>query len=448
HAEWRGRVRYVQIAVPSRTKVEAYAGFRREVEEIVGRINGAYSTAEQAPIHYVGRGFDDRELAALYRAADVCLVTPLRDGMNLVAKEFVASRVDDDGVLVLSEFAGASAELGEALPVNPYDIDGAAETIGRALTMPRDERAARMRALRRRVALGDVDRWARNFLTSLDAAAVSPRGPARQARMRDAEQLSTLFASAPKLILFLDYDGTLVPFASTPELATPDAGLIRLMYDLVAAAGVELHLISGRSRGDLERWFGTLPVGIHAEHGLWTRPVGAAEWASVSRPDVSWKDRLKPYLEQVTASTPGSLLEEKTAGFAWHWRRADPEYGALQARELRLHLNDLLSNTPVEVFTGEKVVEVRPQVANKGVIVGRVLAETPEPYLAAAIGDDRTDEDLFRALPPDGVAVRVGTGPTRAPHRLSDWTEVRRLLDAIVKLRPGPARAASATNMA
>ncbi len=433
--EWRGRVRYVQIAVPSRTKVEAYVRFGRELDELVGRINAAYTTAEQVPIHYVGRGFDDRELTALYRAADVCVVTPLRDGMNLVAKEFVASRTDDDGVLVLSEFAGASAELGEALIVNPFDIDGTAAALGRALEMPREERATRMRTLRSRVVGCDVDAWSRDFLRRLGTAAAAPRAPARQARMQDVATLVERFGGARRLVLFLDYDGTLVPLAASPALASPDANLLQLLTRLGSRPGVALHVVSGRPRADLARWLGRLPVGLHAEHGVWSRSRPGDDWTLAVRADVDWKERLRPFLDQVTISTPGSMLEEKTAGFAWHWRGADPEYGARQALDLRLHLADLLTGSPVEVIQGEKLVEVRLQAGNKGAVVARVLAGIQDATACVAIGDDRTDEDLFAALPPEGTAVRVGLGPSGAEHRLADWMEVRRLLEGVDRRR-------------
>jgi trehalose 6-phosphate synthase/phosphatase len=172
YPEWRERVRLVQVAVPSRAGVAAYKRIRNQVEGLVGRINGTFGTPRWTPIHYVYRGIDDTLLLALYRAADVMLVTPLRDGMNLVAKEFVATRTDGGGVLVLSEFAGAADELTDALPVNPYDVDGTADAIHRALTMSPPERGARLAALRARVHAHDVGWWARSFLDALGRGAL------------------------------------------------------------------------------------------------------------------------------------------------------------------------------------------------------------------------------------------------------------------------------------
>ena len=182
HPELRERVRLVQVAVPSRENVEAYREYREEVDALVGRIHGEFATPSWSPIHYLYRGLSQDEIVALYRAADAVLVTPLRDGMNLVAKEFVASRPDGDGVLVLSEFAGAAAELAEALLVNPYDVQQTAAAFHRALTMPEDERRTRMAALRERVIRYDVHGWARSFVARLEAVgapgeALAPSSP-------------------------------------------------------------------------------------------------------------------------------------------------------------------------------------------------------------------------------------------------------------------------------
>jgi trehalose 6-phosphate synthase/phosphatase len=171
HPEWRERIRFVQVAVPSRGGVAAYRAFRNEVEGLVGRINGEFGTPMWTPIHYMHRSVSTDVVLGLCRAADVLLVTPLRDGMNLVAKEFAASRIDEDGVLILSEFAGAADELTDALLVNPYDIDGTAEAIHTALTMDPVERRRRMRALREQVSANDVHRWVSTFLDTLTSEA-------------------------------------------------------------------------------------------------------------------------------------------------------------------------------------------------------------------------------------------------------------------------------------
>jgi trehalose 6-phosphate synthase/phosphatase len=429
HPELREKIRLVQVAVPSREEVEAYREFRDEVDALIGRLHGEFATPRWSPIHYLYRSFTPEEVTALYRAADAVVVTALRDGMNLVAKEFVAARPDEDGVLVLSEFAGAAAELSEAVRVNPYDIESTADALHRALTMPPAERRARMQVLRRRVLTYDVHAWARAFIAQLGQAGTTtavlrPSPPdavaAAVARVR----------AAGRLALLLDYDGTLVPFAPTPELAAPDAGLLELLRRLAARPGTEVHLVSGRKRQTLEQWFGSLGIGLHAEHGFWSRPPGGAWVGRRAGQDTRCLKPVRAILREFTERTPGALIEEKTAGYAWHYRAADRDYGAAQARELAVHLAALLSNAPVEILQGSMVIEVRLHGVNKGRAVARIL-ERDGAALLFAIGDDRTDEDMFAALPEDGVAVHVGPGESRAALRVADVRAARALLERI-----------------
>lgn len=430
HPELREQARLIQVAVPSRTNVDAYQDFRSEVDRLVGRINGEFATARWTPVHYLYRNLSEQDVVDLYRAADVMLVTPLRDGMNLVAKEFVASRTDGDGVLVLSEFAGAASELAEAVHVNPYDVDAVADSLVRALTMPEDERRTRMAGLRERVMRWDVARWASSFLESLEKATPVPE--ARPVGPKIEHALSNRIREAPSRVLFLDYDGTIVPFAPTPDLARPDAELLSLLKQLAARPDTAVHVVSGRARGSLAEFFlGLDSVGFHAEHGLWSRLPGK-EWGRLPVPDTSWRDRTLAILEDFAGRTPGAVIEKKAAGFSWHFRAADPEYGPLQGRELLLHLTHVLGNLPVEVFTGECVVEVRPHGIHKGRVVQTVMRDAPPGAIAVALGDDLTDEDMFRALPEGGVRVRVGprSGPAdlllEDPRAARAW--LRRLL--------------------
>ncbi len=425
HPELVGRVRLVQVAVPSREKVESYREYREEVDRLVGRIHGEFATAAWSPIHYLYRGISQAEIVALYRAADAVLVTPLRDGMNLVAKEFVATRRDGDGVLVLSEFAGAASELADALRVNPYDIEGTADAFYRALTMPEDERRTRMTVLRDRVMQHDVHRWAAAFVARLEAeGSAATTRPSPRAALKAAVDMAR---AAPWLALLLDFDGTLVPFAPRPELAAPDESLLRLLRRLAARPGTEVHIVSGRMRSTLERWFGALPVGLHAEHGLWSRLLGG-DWVGVEVHDARWREPALEILKGFAEQTPGALIEEKSAGYAWHHRGADPEFGAAQARELAVHLSALLSNAPVEILVGDMVVELRPQGVDKGSVAKLVLERAPKDGLMFAAGDDRTDEDLFAALPPSGICVHVGPSDSCALLRVADVAAMRSLL--------------------
>ncbi len=422
HPELRGAVRLIQVAVPSRASVGAYQEFRSQVDGLIGRINGAFSSPSWAPVHYLYRSLSTDEVVALYRAADVMLVTPIRDGMNLVAKEFVAARVDGSGVLVLSEFAGAASELAEAVRVNPYDLSRTADAFHRALVMPEEQRRQRIRGLRNRVFAHDVHRWASTFVDRLSAVP-SAAGWSTAAEL---DAVAARASSAEKLVLMLDYDGTLVPMAEAPGLAVPDAELLELLRALAGCPHTTVHVVSGRTQQSLDAWLGELPLGLHAEHGLWHRPSGG-QWTMSAVAPGAWRAHARAVLEEWTQVTPGSLIEDKTLGLAWHYRMTDPEFGLAQANELKLHLSDQLSNAPVEVLHGAMVVELRPHGVNKGNAMPAVDAQT----LVLAMGDDTTDEDLFAALPPSGVSVAVGAGPLSAQLRAPDHRSVRELLRRI-----------------
>jgi trehalose 6-phosphate synthase/phosphatase len=428
----RGHVRLVQVAVPSRDRVPAYRSFHAEVERLIRRINGRFATPEWVPVHWIERSMDAEALAALYRAVDVLLVTPIRDGMNLVAKEFIASRSDGDGVLLLSEFAGASHELVEALIVNPYDIDGTATCMARALAMPRAERRLRMRALRDRIAARGIDEWTAGFLAALDrAAAAAGEARPRLAAPLELDRLVERVARARRLVVLVDYDGTLVPFSTMPELAAPDAPLLELLGALARRPRTAVHVLSGRDRHTLGRWLGDLPIGLHAEHGVWSRDAQGT-WRRVAGGDARWRDRVRTLMQRFVDETPGARLEQKSEALAWHWRGADPDFGARQARRLEEAVHDVVAEETCEVLLGHRVVEVRPEGIHKGQVVDRVLEKEPDDACILAFGDDRTDEDLFAALPQDAVAVHVGDGESAAGYRVAAPADVRRLLAAIL----------------
>lgn len=433
----RDRVRFIQVAVPSRIDVRAYHAFRRELDELIGRINGQFGTVDAVPIHYLFRSVSRRELVALYCSADVMVVTPLRDGMNLVAKEFCASRIDDDGVLLLSEFAGAADELVDALMVNPYDLDGVADAMVRALALPADERRRRMRALRTRVRQSSVGRWAAAFLEQLESgeapeATVNGSGVPALAAV-DAGRLG----SEGHVTLLLDYDGTLVPYAASPELAVPDGSLMRLLASLAAHPQIDLHLVTGRSRETADRWFGDLPASLWAEHGAVRRKFGH-QWQWLVPQAPAWKGRARAILKDIAAETPGSMVEEKGAGLAWHYRLSDQDLASRQRTRMRERVTEELADAQVDLLDGHMVLELRPHGASKGAVARQVMDELPHPSHLLAIGDDRTDEEMFAALPETSTTIRVGAGDTIARHRLSDQKAVRQLLAALLTTAAQP----------
>jgi len=441
----RGRVCFLQIAVPSRTDVPAYRRFRRQIDALVGRINGAYGTSAWTPVQYVARPVSQEQLVGLYRTCDVMVVTPLRDGMNLVAKEFVASRVDEDGVLVLSEFAGAADEMHEALLVNPYDLDRVAEAMYDALLMSPEERRARMRSMRRRVMHNDAPHWARSFLAALEETeAAQPVTHERRTRTHIDAAVRRLVVraatTAPHRLLLLDYDGTLTALAPTPGLAAPDRSLLSLLRAVAEQPATSVHIASGRDRNTLDTWLGGLPVGLHAEHGLWSRMSAGSEWKRADvLPTLPRQADVMAMLEEAVKRTPGTLIERKSTGVAWHYRQGEPKLAAAEVKRLRSALTKLLEGEAAEVHAGHKVLEVRLSGVDKGTAIAPTLEGIPAGTAIVAIGDDRTDEQLFSALPPDAMTIYVGEGPSRARLRLSSVAEVRLLLTELARTTPGRA---------
>jgi trehalose 6-phosphate synthase/phosphatase len=421
----RGKVRMVQVAVPSRDKVESYQEFRKTVNELVGRINGAYGTVDWAPIHYMYRSLNEADLVALYRAADVMLVTPLRDGMNLVAKEFVTCRTDEDGVLVLSEFAGAAAEMGEAVQVNPYDVDALADTYAQVLQMPEDERRFRMRALRRRIVSRDVHSWAKTFIEDLERTATEP---AELSTRSELDALTARLRGAGRLLLILDYDGTLVPFARAPELAAPDPGLRDLLASLAGRPNTRVVVLSGQRRESLERWLGHLPVALYAEHGYWARESGT--WEAAFEADLSWKRDVRAVMDPYAQTVPGALIEEKTAAIAWHYRMAEPELGAARADELWRELEQLA--LPVRLLRGERVVEVIARDVSKRAVVERMMQHLEPGTTVFALSGEGNDDRFFEVLPEHALTARVGFQGAGAKYRLGRPKAARALLHSIL----------------
>jgi trehalose 6-phosphate synthase/phosphatase len=363
--------------------------------------------------------------------------------MNLVAKEFIASRQHSDGVLVLSEFAGAADEMHEALLVNPYDLDRVAEAMYDALLMSPEERRARMRSMRRRVMHNDAPHWARSFLAALEETeAAQPVTHERGTRTHLDAAVRRLVVraatTAPHRLLLLDYDGTLTALAPTPGLAAPDRSLLSLLRAVAEQPATSVHIASGRDRNTLDSWLGGLPVGLHAEHGLWSRMSAGSEWKRADvLPTLPRQSDVMALLEEAVGRTPGTLIERKSTGIAWHYRQADPKLAAAELKRLRSALTKLLEGEAAEVLAGHKVLEVRLSGVDKGTAIAPTLEGLPLGTAIIAIGDDRTDEQLFSALPPDAMTIYVGEGPSRARLRLSSVAEVRLLLADLARSAGG-----------
>jgi len=432
YPEWRGQVTLIMLVVPSRDQVAQYAALKEEIDELVGRINAQYRTINWNPIQYFYRSLPLEELAALYHLAEVALVTPMRDGMNLVAKEYVASRTDQHGVLILSERAGAARELSDALLINPTDLSQMAETLHDALIMPEAEQVARMSAMQALVKRYNVFSWTRLFMNQLAYTKMKQGTLAPEMLTASlVEQLHHDFAAAEgQRLLLLDYDGTLVPFHPNPQLAHPDAELRLLLRALADLPRTRVVIISGRDKDTLQKWLGDLPLEFIAEHGVWLRPENE-DWQLFQQLRNEWKRELRPVLELYVARTAGSFIEEKDYSLVWHYRRADADLGEVRARELLSHLSFMTANTELQVLEGNKVLEIKNAGINKGAAAARLLAQH-HPDFVLALGDDRTDEDTFRALPPEAYTVRVGTARSLARYNLGTVAEVRQLLRSLL----------------
>ena len=427
YPEYKQKVMLILVAVPSRTSVDQYQKLKQEVDGLVGRINGKHGTIGWMPVWYFYRYMDFKHLTALYRIADVAMVTPLRDGMNLIAKEYLATRQDNKGILVLSEMAGAVSELAESIIVNPNNKDEVGDALEQALTMTEDEKITRNIIMRHRIKRYDITAWANDFMSRLShTKMIQSELGAKILTSASCRELTDAYQRAQKRLIFLDYDGTLVPFAQTPEAAKPDESLLQLLENLTVDPRNDLIIISGRDRETLETWLGRLDVGMSAEHGVWVREK-SEDWHMLEPIEDEWKKEIRPLLELFVDRTPGTLIEEKSFSLVWHFRRADPEQSQERAMELKDMLFGMTSNLNLVVTEGSKVIEVKNGGVNKG-RASRFWTSRKIWDFIMAIGDDWTDEDLFEAMPEEAFSIKVGMGRSKARYYLKNSREVRDLL--------------------
>ncbi|BDC99540.1 bifunctional alpha,alpha-trehalose-phosphate synthase (UDP-forming)/trehalose-phosphatase [Persicobacter psychrovividus] len=429
--QYIGEVSLFMIVVPSRDTVPKYRALKEEIDLAVGRINAKIGTVNWKPIHYFYRSFDIHSLSAFYRMADVALVTPMRDGMNLVAKEYVASKLDNKGVLILSEMAGASKELSDSIRINPNDIHQLSDAIRDALEMEVEVQQQHMAVMKQTIKRYNIHHWVKLFLEQLEgikddqktAGAKSLKGQLRT-------DLVHRYHDSNEPMLFLDYDGTLSGFHHDPQKATPDSQLLSLLTKIGNGKG-RVVIISGRDRETLGNWLGHLPVDLVAEHGVWYRYQGM-EWKKASNMNGQWKEAVGLVMDTFVNRTPGSFIEEKDYSLAWHYRKAEQGFGELRARELVNHLRYITHGMNLQVLEGDMVIEVKSSDVNKGKATNRFLRKFTHDYLFA-IGDDWTDEDTFVAIGDKGDTVKVGRASTEATYFVENERAVRRLLEEFQK---------------
>lgn len=443
HPEWRGKTIMMMVVVPSRIGVEDYQAVKGRIDKAVGKINGEFSRLGWAPIVYQYRELEFEELMALYTCSNVALVTPLRDGMNLIAKEYVAARRDLTGVLILSEMAGAVDELQDSIIVNPNFKEQIGEALAAGLEMPLEEQRRRMTVMQALVKDYDVIRWAADFLSSLtdirarqtDLVTLPLKGSA-------LSRMIAAFKRARSRLLLLDYDGTLTPIVSDPRAAVPSEKLLATLARLAGIRRTEVAIVSGRDRATMEQWFGDLPISLIAEHGAfirrwpkrerWLRGIRKVippQWKKTPLASDIWKPAVRNVMEDAARSLNGAWVEEKEYSIAFHFRGANASDTPERVRALLEHLNAVADGQKLHIVEGKKIVEARMAAIDKGFATRPWLRKgLRPPGFVLAIGDDTTDEDLFAAMPNTAYTIKVGHHPSMAAFSLDSPIEVLELL--------------------
>jgi trehalose 6-phosphate synthase/phosphatase len=430
--EYHEKVVLFMIVVPSRDNVAEYQRLKNEIDRIVGNINSHYRKFDWYPIAYFYQSYPIEFLSALYNIADVCLITPMRDGMNLVCKEYVASRNNNTGVLILSEMAGASKELIDAIIVNPTNIRRVKDALIEALDMPAKEMEERMIAMRQMVFKYSIYHWVKIYMQRLRDVKTAQLSM-KAGRVKDSikDHIKKQFNTSKKRLILLDYDGTLVGFKTQINLASPDKELYDLLDQFTSDKRNHTTLISGRKHETLEEWFGHVELDLIAEHGAWRKKVGGS-WKQKPDLSLSWKDEVHLLMDAFCDRTPGAFVEEKSYSLVWHYRKVQKGLGSLRANELMDNLRYITATHGLQLLNGDKVVEVKNSEVNKGKATSNIINKSEYDFILA-IGDDYTDEDIFKALPDDAFSIKVGNHISAARYFLEDFNEVRSLLHYLLQ---------------
>ncbi|QDK45694.1 hypothetical protein DOM22_11320 [Bdellovibrio sp. ZAP7] len=432
YPELRERVSLLQIAIPTREDVPAYMSIRKEVEHLVGSINGEFGTPSHNPVHYVYNSVQETELLALYRSASAILVTSKRDGMNLVAMEYVmAQDLKTPGSLILSEFAGAASLLSDALLVNPWDVDSIADAIKKAHDMEFEERLDRISHLQDILSKYSSTKWAQGFIHDLENTILTPRRIPKPMPVRKEDWNSDFakFIASPRLAVLLDYDGTLVSIVKRPDQVVLIEETRKAL--LALAEKTDLFILSGRNREFLDGQFQGMKVNLAAEHGAFVKLIGE-DWKTRISSDInSWYPHIEKIMNDYTEKVPLSFVEKKKASLVWHFRLSPQDFAAFQSKKMDDELQLGMANQPVTVNIGKAIVEAKAIECNKGSFL-RWLRQQMNSVPFLCVGDDRTDEDMFEALGGAGVSVKVGDGQTLAQYRLSSQKDVTQWLWSLV----------------
>lgn len=429
--EYHKKVSLAMIVVPSRDNVDIYADLKTKIDQTISEINGQYSRLGWTPIYYFYRSFSFEELVAMYNIAEIALVTPLRDGMNLVAKEYLACKGENNGVLILSEMAGAAIELQDAITINPNDAVEIEQAIVDALTMPEAEKKERLHKMQERISTQDVKKWAKDFVKELQSIKAQNKEILQKVvGKRQLNQIKGAYDDAASRLLLLDYDGTLAPFVKRPEDAIPSSQLLDLLQKMTSDKKNKVVINSGRNRQVLDQWFRDLDLDFAAEHGMFYKENG--RWHENMQKKMEWDDEIIDILQHTIDKTPRSHLERKDTSLVWHYRKVDVWLAELRTQQLVNALIGPCSRLNLQIVPGNKIVEIKSPDFNKGSEVLRRLAQKDYDFVLA-IGDDTTDEDMFRVLPPGGVSIKVGNFSPTAKYRIPLQSSVITFLSNLIK---------------
>jgi trehalose 6-phosphate synthase/phosphatase len=426
----RGKIVFCMVAAPSRTGVAAYRNLAKKLQSLVDDINEAYGTADWQPVDYLNVSIPFEDVTALYKIADVAFIAPLRDGMNLVAKEFIASK-SKNGVLILSQTAGAAHELPDAILVNPRSQEELVDALQQALSMRRRELRGRLKRMQQELAGNTVQDWAKSFVETLQQPVPGTPTITYPLRGRAKSHLVRDFREARKRLLLLDYDGSLVPFSEDYESAEPPQSLIALLEKLCGDSRNDVVLISGRAPHELNAWFGDLPISLVAEHGAAVKKVGNKSWQTLDKISTDWKQLMLPPLEKYAALTPKARVEVKPHSLVWHYRASPPYYAQKYAVIIKRVFKPLVKTYGLQLLQGNKALEIKNPRISKGIAAQPWLSRNHD--IIVFIGDDVTDEELFEVLPESAYGIKVGRGRTAARFRLPRSGEVIKLLRLFAK---------------
>lgn len=429
YPEYHEKVSLSMVIVPSRSNVEKYADLKNRIDEMIGAVNGKYSTLNWTPIHYYYHSFPLDELVAFYHLADIALVTPLRDGMNLVAKEYIAAKRDRPGVLILSEMAGAALELPEALIINPNDTDEIENALYTALQMPEKEQLAKLRRMQNVISRQTVNKWATDFVFKLkDIRRKNDQLHQKLIETNNLLYICQAYQSSVHRLIILDYDGTLVGFTSDPQDSIPTPELNNLLTAMVSDGKNTVVICSGRDHETLEKWFGHLPLGLAAEHGAFLKEKGV--WHEKLHREI-WNEEIIRILRQFIDKTPGAMLEMKRTSLVWHYRNVNSWLGFVREQQLTEALKQPCQKLGLQIMRGNKIVEIKPPECTKGGVIRMLLKHGQYDFLMA-IGDDVTDEDMFRAMPAEAFTIKIGNISGYARYNLYTQAQTLPFLQTLI----------------